>query len=117
MGKSKTASNRSRTPHSTKFLDYIAQNWGEMENGEIKQGPMPDVAARRRAAPDKKVPSARRGAAATLSGERLVWFGGLPVRDGPEARVPLAPTSSSSAGGVGWCEASAAGCARLADPQ
>ena len=60
---------------------------------------------------------ARCGAAATLSGERLVWFGVLPVRDGPEARVPLAPASSSIAVGVGWCEASAAGCARLADPQ
>ena len=56
MGKSKNASNRSRTPHSKKFMDYIASNWGEIESGEIKRWPVADFAAKRRAELAKKFP-------------------------------------------------------------
>ena len=56
MGKSRNASNRSRTPHSKKFMDYIASNWGEIESGEIKRWPVADFAAKRRAELAKKFP-------------------------------------------------------------
>ena len=56
MGKSRNASNRSRTPHSKKFMDYIASNWGEIESGEIKRWPVADFAVKRRAELAKKFP-------------------------------------------------------------
>ena len=56
MGNSRNASNRSRTPHSKKFMDYIASNWGEIESGEIKRWPVADFAAKRRAELAKKFP-------------------------------------------------------------
>lgn len=56
MGKSRNASNRSRTPHSKKFMDYIASNWGEIDSGEIARWPVADFAAKRRAELAKKFP-------------------------------------------------------------
>ena len=56
MGKSRNASNRSRTPHSKKFMDYIASNWAEIESGEIARWPVADFAAKRRAELAKKFP-------------------------------------------------------------
>lgn len=48
MGKSKNASNRSRTPHSKKFMAYIGSNWGELDQGEIARWQVADYAAKRR---------------------------------------------------------------------
>ena len=56
MGKSRNASNRSHTPHSKKFMDYIASNWGEIDSGEIARWPVADFAAKRRAELAKKFP-------------------------------------------------------------
>ena len=56
MGKSRNASNRSRTPHSKKFMDYIASNWGEIDSGEIARWPVADFAAKRRAELATKFP-------------------------------------------------------------
>lgn len=56
MGKSRNASNRSRTPHSKKFMDYIASSWGEIDSGEIARWQVADFAAKRRAELAKKFP-------------------------------------------------------------
>ena len=56
MGKSKNASNRSRTPHSKKFMDYIASNWGEPEGGTVTRWSVADYASRRRNELAKKFP-------------------------------------------------------------
>jgi len=48
MGKSKNASNRSRTPQSKKFMDFIGSNWGELDQGKIARWQVGDYAAKRR---------------------------------------------------------------------
>ena len=54
MGKSKNASNRSRTPHSKKFMDFIGSNWGELDQGKIARWQVADYAAKRRTELAKK---------------------------------------------------------------
>ena len=56
MGKSKNATNRSRTPQSKKFMDFIGSQWGELEGQEIKRWSVADYAARRRAELAKHFP-------------------------------------------------------------
>ncbi|MEK9987258.1 MAG: aminopeptidase P family protein [Aquiluna sp.] len=56
MGKSKNASNRSRTPQSKKFMDFIGSQWGELEGQEIKRWAVAEYAARRRAELAKHFP-------------------------------------------------------------
>ena len=56
MGKSKNATNRSRTPQSKKFMDFIGSQWGELAGQEIKRWPVADYAARRRAELAKHFP-------------------------------------------------------------
>ena len=48
MGKSKNASNRSRTPHSKRFMEYISSQWGDLPAADTARWPVADFAARRR---------------------------------------------------------------------
>jgi len=48
MGKSKNASNRSRTPHSKRFMEYISSQWGDLPAADTARWPVADFAAKRR---------------------------------------------------------------------
>lgn len=50
MTKKSQPTNRSRTPHSEKFMDFISSKWAELEGPEIRRWAVADFAARRRQA-------------------------------------------------------------------
>ena len=49
MGKSKNATNRSRTPHSKEFLKFISKDWAETPQTEHKRWEVADYSEQRRA--------------------------------------------------------------------